>query len=249
MSKQQQVNQPFDYNATRERLLMSEYGRNVQNMINHVLTLTDKEERNRYAQAVIELMGQLNPHLRDVTDFKHKLWDHLFIISDFKLDVDSPFPVPSRESINAKPKMIRYPANHIKFKHYGKTVEYMIERAKTIEDPKRKAVFVASIANFMKLAYVTWNKDLVSDETIINDLKQLSNGELELAENTNLNRVDYKTVSRQTSNRDTKESSAGGRDRDRSSNRGDKRDFDKNRGGGFQQNNRNRQQGNNKRSY
>ncbi|POY38002.1 DUF4290 domain-containing protein [Solitalea longa] len=217
MSKEEP--KPFDYNTTRPRLLMAEYGRNVQNMINHVLTLEDKEERNRYAQAVIELMGQLNPHLRDVTDFKHKLWDHLFIISDFALEVDSPFPVPSKESIYAKPHRLKYPSNHIKYKHYGKTLEYMLEKARTLPDCERKTQFVNSLAAFMKMSYIGWNKDTVSDETIVNDLNELSNSELDGdAAAQALGKIDFRAIARQTSNRDTREA------REKMSGRGDNKD-------------------------
>ena len=186
----------FDYNTTRPSLLYSEYGRNIQNMVKYIKTLENKEDRNKHALAVIDLMGFLNPHLRDVADFKHKLWDHLFIIADFDLDVDSPYPIPSRESLDTKPERVPYPSNKIKYKHYGKTVELMIERAKEITDePERKSSMVASIANFMKMSYVTWNKDSVSDESIINDLKVLSKGELVLDENVNLNKVEVRSTS------------------------------------------------------
>ncbi len=190
----------YDYNTSRPQLLLTEYGRNVQNMIKYIIELEDRDERNKYAQAVIELMGFLNPHLRDVTDFKHKLWDHLFVISDFKLDVDSPYPIPSRDTLISKPQKVPYPAHRIHFKHYGKTVELMIEKAKLVEDPDRKSVFVAAIANFMKMAYVNWNKDSVADETIINDLKILSKGELSLGENTNLAKVEFRPPPRVNTN-------------------------------------------------
>ncbi len=183
----------FDYNTTRPALLYSEYGRNIQNMVKYIKTLESKEERNKHAQAVIDLMGFLNPHLRDVADFKHKLWDHLFIIADFDLDVDSPYPIPSKESLDTKPQRVPYPLNKIRYKHYGKTVELMIEKAKEIKDePERKSQMVASIANFMKMSYVTWNKDTVSDDTIISDLKLLSKGELEIEENIHLNKVEVR---------------------------------------------------------
>ncbi len=183
----------FDYNTTRPALLYSEYGRNIQNMVKFIKTLESKEDRNKHAQAVIDLMGFLNPHLRDVADFKHKLWDHLFIIADFDLDVDSPYPIPSKESLDTKPQKVPYPLNKIKYKHYGKTVELMINKAREIKDePERKTSMIASIANFMKMSYVTWNKDTVSDETIISDLKLLSNGELVLDENINLNKVEVR---------------------------------------------------------
>jgi len=191
----------FDYNTSRNKLILSEYGRNVQNMVKYIVALPTKEERNRYAQVVIDLMGFLNPHLRDVADFKHKLWDHLHIISDFKIDVDSPYPKPSPEMIHFKPAPLKYPNQRISFKHYGKTIELMIEKAKSIDDEQRKQPMVQAIANFMKMAYVTWNKDSVADETILNDLKILSKDELHLEENINLNRVEYRTPVAQNTNR------------------------------------------------
>jgi hypothetical protein len=183
----------FDYNSTRSKLLLTEYGRNVQNMVKYIVALPTKEERNRYAAVVIDLMGFLNPHLRDVADFKHKLWDHLHIISDYQLDVDSPYPKPSPEAIYLKPKPLRYPHQRIRYKHYGKTIELMIEKAKSIEEPERKRHMVQAIANFMKMAYVQWNKDSVADEMILSDLTAMSGGELRLEENINLNRVEYRT--------------------------------------------------------
>lgn len=184
----------FEYNTTRNELILAEYGRNVQNMVKYIIELPDLEERNRYAQAVIDLMGFLNPHLRDVADFKHKLWDHLHIISGYKIEVDSPYPKPSPEAALVRPKHIGYPQQRIKYKHYGKTVETMIEKAKAVNEPERRADMVQGIANFMKMAYVTWNKDSVADETIIKNLRELSNGELELDENVNLNKVEFKPV-------------------------------------------------------
>lgn len=184
----------FDYNTTRKKLILAEYGRNVQNMVAYICTLPTKEERNRHAQVVIDLMGFLNPHLRDVADFKHKLWDHLHIISDFKIDVDSPYPKPSPDAIHLKPEPLSYPHQRIRFKHYGKTIELMIERAKKITDADRKQQMVQSIANFMKMAYVTWNKDTVADETIINDLKEMSRGELVLEDNASLSKVEVRST-------------------------------------------------------
>ena len=182
----------FDYNSTRNKLILSEYGRNEQNMVKYIVALPTKEERNRYAQVVIDLMGFLNPHLRDVADFKHKLWDHLHIISDFQIDVDSPYPKPSPEAIHLKPQPLKYPHQRIRYKHYGKTIEMMIEKAKSIEEPERRKYMVQSIANFMKMAYVQWNKDSVTDETILADLTAMSGGVLKVEEGINLNRVEYR---------------------------------------------------------
>ncbi len=183
----------FDYNSTRPKLILAEYGRNVQNMVDYICTLTDREERNRLAQVVIDMMGVLNPHLRDVSDFKHKLWDHLYIISDFKIDVDSPYPIPTKENIHHKPDSLKYPNHNIRFKHYGYTVEEMIRKAKAVSNEEARQKMTVGIANFMKMAYLTWNKDSVSDEQILNDLSLLSNGELSLPSDTVLTKVDFKT--------------------------------------------------------
>ncbi|OCX52965.1 hypothetical protein BEL04_01160 [Mucilaginibacter sp. PPCGB 2223] len=220
--------QPFDYNSTRSKLLLSEYGRNVQNMVKYIVALPTKEERNRYAAVVIDLMGFLNPHLRDVADFKHKLWDHLHIISNFEIDVDSPYPPPSPDAIHLKPEPLKYPHQRIKYKHYGKTIELMINKAKTIQEPERRNHMVQAIANFMKMAYVQWNKDTVADETILNHLLELSGGELKLDENVNLNKVEYRSAPTHKA-----ENNRGGRN---NQNRG---------GGGGGRNNNNQRQNNN----
>jgi hypothetical protein len=183
----------FDYNSTRPKLILAEYGRNVQNMVDYICTLPTKEERNRHAQVVIDMMGFLNPHLRDVADFKHKLWDHLHIISDFKIDVDSPYPVPERDAIHPKPELLEYPQHRIRYKHYGFTIERMIGKAKKIADPEKKKNMTLAIANFMKMAYLTWNKDSVEDEVIIADLRELSGGELVLPADVALTKLDFKT--------------------------------------------------------
>lgn len=183
----------FDYNSTRPKLILAEYGRNVQNMVEYICELPTKEERNRYAQVVIEMMGFLNPHLRDVADFKHKLWDHLHIISDFKIDVDSPYPIPDRDKLHPKPEQLAYPQQRIRFKHYGHTVEIMIDRAKKIMDEEKRVAMTESIANFMKMAYVTWNKDSVTDDTILKDLTELSGGQLSVGSDFVLTKLDFKT--------------------------------------------------------
>jgi hypothetical protein len=205
----------FDYNSTRNKLILSEYGRNVQNMVKYIVALPTKEERNKYAQVVIDLMGFLNPHLRDVADFKHKLWDHLHIISDFQIDVDSPYPKPSMEAIRLKPEPLKYPHQRIKYKHYGKTIELMIEKAKSIDDPDRKRHMVQAVANFMKMAYVQWNKDSVTDESILSDLYNLSGGQLKLEENINLNRVEYRASPHTNNNQNNR-----GRTNNNQNNRG-----------------------------
>ena len=227
----------FDYNSTRSNLILSEYGRNVQNMVKYICDLPTKEERNRYAQVVIDLMGFLNPHLRDVADFKHKLWDHLHIISNYKIDVDSPYPKPTEESIRFKPAPLSYPQHRIKYKHYGKTVELMIQKARSIEEPDRKQHMVQAIANFMKIAYVTWNKDTVADETIIKDLRDMSNGTLVLEDNINLNKVEYRPPTptnrqRNVSNGKNNRPNPGNRNNNNSSNNGPGSNRQRNTGSG-----------------
>ncbi|RKD13858.1 hypothetical protein BCY91_09900 [Pelobium manganitolerans] len=202
----------FDYNTSREKLILAEYGRNVQNMVEYIVALPTKEERNRYAQVVIDMMGFLNPHLRDVPDFKHKLWDHLQIISKFRIDVDSPYPNPTQEQINFKPEVLSYPQKRIKFKHYGHTVELMIKKAKAITEPEKRDQMTNSIANFMKMAYVVWNKDHVADDQILSDLTELSDGELDVS-NVVLAKVDLKPANSNNNNnngRSQKNSSKGG---------------------------------------
>jgi hypothetical protein len=229
----------FDYNSTRSKLLLTEYGRNVQNMVKYIVALPTKEERNRYALVVIDLMGFLNPHLRDVADFKHKLWDHLHIISDYQLDVDSPYPKPTPEAIYMKPKPLRYPHQRMRYKHYGKTIELMIEKAKSIEEPERKRHMVQSIANFMKMAYVQWNKDSVADEMILSDLVALSGGELRLEENINLNRVEYRANTHTQNNNNNR----GGRTNNNAQNNRGRTSNNNNPRSNNNQNNRNRNSG------
>jgi hypothetical protein len=237
-----QEEQPqFDYNSTRNKLILSEYGRNVQNMVKYIVALPTKEERNRYAQVVIDLMGFLNPHLRDVADFKHKLWDHLHIISDYQIDVDAPYPKPSPEAIHLKPKPLRYPHQRIRYKHYGKTIELMMEKAKSIEEPERKKYMIQSIANFMKMAYVQWNKDSVTDESILADLAAMSGGELVADESINLNRVEYRPAPQNNNNNNRGRNnqnnrggggSSGGRTNNNPRNNNNQNNRNRNNGGG-----------------
>jgi hypothetical protein len=177
----------MEYNTERPHLIIPEYGRHIQKMVDHVVTIKDSEERNKTAKAIINVMGQLNPHLRDVPDFKHKLWDHLFIISDFKLDVDSPYDKPTPESVHLKPEKIKYPNQYFKFKHYGKIIQEMIEKAINYEEGEEKEVLIKTIANHMKKAYLIWNRDAVEDEKIFGDLETISQGKLKCSEGFKLN--------------------------------------------------------------
>jgi hypothetical protein len=177
----------MEYNTQRNRLIIPEYGRNIQKMIEHAITIQDREERNKAAKAIVAVMGYLNPQLQNVTDFRHKLWDHLFLISDFKLDVDSPYPIPSRETIHAKPQRVPYPSNEIKYKYYGKTMDKMIKKISELEEGDKKDQVTQNIANFMKMSYLTWNKDTVDDTTILSHLESLSKGKMKLKESARLN--------------------------------------------------------------
>ena len=168
----------LDYNTSREKMIIPEYGRNVQNMIHHCITIVDKEERNNCAQAIIKVMGQLKPQLRDIEDFTHKLWAHLFIMADFKLDVDSPYPIPSKESFTSKPDRVEYPHKKIKYGHYGKVLEEMITAAVAYPEGDEKTYLTLRIANLLKTSYLLWNRDTVNDDTIVKQLEELSGGKL-----------------------------------------------------------------------
>jgi hypothetical protein len=176
----------YDYNTQRAKLIIPEYGRNIQKMIEYTIKIEDKEERNKAALAIISIMGNLNPHLRDVADFKHKLWDHLFIISDFKLDIDSPYEKPTLEKLHEKPKQVPYSEYAIKYKHYGKIIELLIKEAVAFEEGPEKEVLIKLIANHMKKCYLTWNREVVNDELIFEDLKKLSGGALVISEDLKL---------------------------------------------------------------
>jgi len=168
----------MEYNTTRGPLILPEYGRNVQKMIAHAMEITDRIERNRAAQAIIEVMGQLNPHLRDVDDFRHKLWTHLFVMSDFKLDVDSPYEIPKQEVLNERPQIMEYPSSKIRFGHYGKYTQKILETAGEITDEKEKEYMKNTMANFMKKQFLAYNNDAVENNVIAEQLKELSKGEL-----------------------------------------------------------------------
>lgn len=170
-----------DYNSRRPLMVIPEYGRNIQKMVEFALGVEDREERNTVAHAIITVMGNLNQHLRDVPDFKHKLWDHLYIISNYQLDVDSPYPKPLPEVINEKPKPMGYPKHRIKFKHYGHILEELIKKAVETEDPAEKKALTEEIAATMKRSYLIWNKESVDDEQITKDLDILSDGKLDLS--------------------------------------------------------------------
>ena len=169
----------MEYNTTRNHLEMKEYGRHVQKMVAHLLTIEDKERRQKQAHAVIELMGFINPQLKNIEDYRHKLWDHLFLISDFKLEVDSPYPIPTRESLRARPNPLPYPKRHPRYSHLGKHLELVIQKAMAEENEEKRSGFAHAIAYYMKLTYNTWHKELVQDESIRSELNTITQGKLE----------------------------------------------------------------------
>ena len=170
----------LEYNTEREHLIIPEYGRHIQKMVNQAIAMEDREERNKCANSIIAVMGNLNPHLRDVPDFQHKLWDQLFMISDFKLDVDAPYPIPSPEELAERPQPLAYPQNFPKYRFYGNNIKRMIDVAVKWEDGDKKDGLVMTIANHMKKSFLNWNKDTVDDQVIFNHLFELSDGQLNL---------------------------------------------------------------------
>lgn len=170
----------LEYNSERSKLIIPEYGRHIQKMVEHAVEVEDDEERNQVAKSIIAVMGNLNPHLRDVPDFQHMLWDQLFIISDFKLDVESPFPKPSRELLEERPERMDYPQNFPKYRFYGNNIKRMIDVANSWEEGDMKEALVLTIANHMKKSYLNWNKDSVDDTVIFEHLRELSGGKINL---------------------------------------------------------------------
>ncbi|AOW19697.1 DUF4290 domain-containing protein [Urechidicola croceus] len=174
----------LEYNSDRPNLIIPEYGRHLQKLVDHCISLEDDEERNKMAQAIVDVMGNLQPHLRDVPDFKHKLWDQLFIMSDFRLDADSPYPQPSREELQEKPEPLAYPKTASKYRFYGNNIQTMIDVANSWEAGDEKEGLLYVIANHMKKCYLNWNKDTVDDKIIFDHLFDLSNGKIDLRNST-----------------------------------------------------------------
>ena len=172
----------MDYPTLQGKLIMPEYGRNIQQMIAHALTIEDREERTRCVKTVINIMGNMFPYLRDVNDFKHKLWDHVAIMSDFKLDIDFPYEIVREENLYTRPETLNYKNSRIRYQHYGRTLEEMIEKVAEYEDGEEKTELIRLIANQMKKCFLTWNKEVVDDKKIFDDLRELSKGKLDISE-------------------------------------------------------------------
>jgi hypothetical protein len=180
----------MDYNSKRKKLALPEYGRNLHNMVDHIVSIEDRDERNRAARTIIDIMGSMYPYLRDVADFKHKLWDHIAIMSDFKLDIDYPYEPPSPQILHEKPKAVPYSQHDIKFRHYGFLLESMVKKIREFENPNRE-ILLKLLANHMKKSYLAWNRDSVEDEKIFDDLNYIAGhkidvSEIELTETKNL---------------------------------------------------------------
>lgn len=180
----------MEYNTQRRKLPLPEYGRSVQNMVDHALTIEDKAERQRCANTIVSIMGGMFPHLRDVPDFKHKLWDHLAIMADFKLDIDYPFDVVKPEELVVKPERIDYPQGAIRYRHYGRILAELIKKAMEIEDEKERKQLIRLLAIQMKKSITNWNKEGIEDQKIVDDLREYSNGLIDLKlEDLDLNNV------------------------------------------------------------
>lgn len=227
----------MEYNTGRNYLVMREYGRHIQKMVEYLLTIEDKQKRQEQASIVIELMGALNPHLRNVADFRHMLWDHLFFISDFKLDVDSPYPIPKKETYKAKVDPIAYPNRHPKYIHLGKNLEILLNKALMEEEPEKKSGFANAIAYYMKLTYSTWHKEVVQDDAIQAELNTLSEGQLTFSntpyiKHQGINYDDFRnngnTRRQSFSNRNQKNNNRGGQNRN-----GNNRNGNSNRNNSF----------------
>jgi hypothetical protein len=258
----------MEYNTSRNHLEVKEYGRHIQKMIEYVKTIEDRDKRNLQAKAVIELMGFLNPHLKNVEDFRHMLWDHLFVISNFELEVDSPYPIPQKETYKQHPEPLHYPRRYPKYSHLGKNLEVVIDKALKEENPEKKAGFANAIAYYMKLSYSNWHKELVHDDAIRSELDAITGGELEFSNtpfikhrNQNFVSDDYPAPVRRQNNYGRNNSGGGqqrmgGRDnrngggqRDNRNNGGGQRDNRNNGGGGGQRNNNNNRNNNFKKRY
>lgn len=221
----------MNYNTERNDIEMREYGRHLQQMVDYAVTIKDRSQRQKVAEEIIHLMGILNPQLRNAADYKHKLWDHIFIISKFKLDVDSPYPKPTEDTARIKPADLPYPKNRIKLRHYGKNVESLVEKAISMEDEDKKAIFTEIIGNFMKMAYKNWSNEEVSNDLIKEDMKSISGGELEISDEMNL-----ETMAR-TQQKNAGKQAKQNQNKNKNRNPNQNRNLNRNPNRNFQQNN------------
>ncbi len=183
----------MEYNTQQRVLPLPEYGRSIQNMVDHALTIEDRAERQRCVNTIINIMGSMFPHLRDVPDFKHKLWDHLAIMADFKLDIDSPYEIIKKDNLYTKPDVIPYPSSKIRYRHYGRTLEKLIKIAAEYPEGEEKKQLITLVANHMKKSFMAWNKESVDDRKIFEDLSDYTNGRIKLDEDT-MKLMEAKTI-------------------------------------------------------
>ena len=171
----------MEYKSSLNKLILPEYGRNVQKLVENAVQIEDKEEREKYVEKIITLMGRMYPYLRDLRDFKHKLWDHLVIMSNFKLEVDSPYPKPDTTTFSEEPEKIPYRSKNFKYKHFGRNIIDMLNYAADLKDEEEKALLTALLANHMKKLFLTWSKDIVADDFIFQKISELTKGNLEIS--------------------------------------------------------------------
>ncbi len=176
----------MEYNTEREQIVISEYGRNIQVMIRHLLNIEDRKKRTEAAHFIVSVMAQMNPQVKESNDYLHKLWDHLYIISEYKLDVDGPYDPPTPEMQKQKPDHVGYQKNNIRYGHYGQYLYDIVNEVKMMEDGPNKQSILVNIANQMKRDYLNWNRDTVNDIIILEDLRKISGGTLSLPADTKL---------------------------------------------------------------
>lgn len=204
----------FNYNTQRSKLTMKEYGRNIQKIADYIANLDDREKRTQYAYTLIELMRQINPNMRDSQDTQNKLWDDLYIMSGFDIDVESPFPMPAKDKLGKKPKMIKYNSNRLHFKHYGRNIELLVGKALEEEDEEARLGAVVYVARLMKNFYTSWNKDNIDDDTVLGHIEKISGKplEAEMKEHIKQNRLldNHKEKSKNNGSRNNKGGRKGG---------------------------------------
>lgn len=214
----------MEYNTSKEPLLFPEYGRNVQLMIEYAVALTDRADKEKSVRAIVNVMGCLNPQLRDNPDFKHILWDHLVIMSDFRLAEFSPYPLPQRDSLYAKPQPVEFYFGDMKYPTFGRIIERLMEKAKTIDNPERRSELIKTITNHMKKSYLLWNKENINDEVIFKVLKEISEGELEVTDG-DLKLIDSQDFMKAKYNRTNQNNQNNRNNRNNQNNRNNRRFF------------------------
>ena len=207
----------MEYNTQRKKMIIPEYGRNLQKMINKCVEIQDREKRTRTAEFIVNVMANMNPKVKESGDYKQKLWDHLYIISQFKLDVDSPYPPPPKDVLQSKPKQLSYPSLDIRFAHYGKNIEKIIAKAADFPEGPEKEALVKAIANHLKKSYLNWNRSSVDDDMILKHLAILSNNRLKLDDDFKFHQTS-ELLSRPKKKKHTKQNHPGGGHRNRRKN-------------------------------